>query len=137
MAPLELCLLVHGGQRERAGVGARAGSARESEGELSSSIPCARKGRARGSNGDRALRMTATSRTRGGHCGISTNTWQTAVWVRWNTDLGRLQAGLGHGPKSKIEAHITLYKTCLRVMVISVVDEEIISPQITSVNTLH
>jgi hypothetical protein len=78
--------------------------------------------RARGSNGDRALRMTATSRARGGHCGIPPNTWQTAVWVRWNTDLGRLQAELGHGPKSKIEAHITLYKTCLRVMVISVVD---------------
>ena len=37
-------------------------------------------------------------------------------------ELGRLQANLDHGPKSKVAAHEQLYKFHLGAMVIRVVD---------------
>jgi hypothetical protein len=55
-------------------------------------------------------------------CGISTNTWRVAVWVKWSTNLGRIWAELGLGPKTKVEAHEQLYTFRLKHKVISVLD---------------
>jgi hypothetical protein len=54
---------------------------------------------------------------------ISPNTCGLTVWVKWSTNLGHLQAELGHGHKRKFEAHITFYKSYLRVIVIRVLHQ--------------
>ena len=46
----------------------------------------------------------------GGHIGIVSSTWH-AVVGKVGAELGRQRADSNHGPKSKVEAHLMIYKT--------------------------
>jgi hypothetical protein len=73
-------------------------------------------------------RAVTTRGTRGVHCGIQPNRWQTLEWPSWNTVLGLLRANLDFGPLMKFEARSKLYDFPLGRKVIRAVDWEIISP---------
>ena len=47
----------------------------------------------------------------GGHISILSSTWRAAIWVRWVPFLGQLRADLDLGTKSKVAAHLMIYKT--------------------------
>jgi hypothetical protein len=51
---------------------------------------------------------------------ISPNTWQTAVWVRWNAILGWIWAKLHLRPKMKFEDHMMLFDFYSDTLVIRV-----------------
>jgi hypothetical protein len=82
------------------------------------------RGRGRGSASEGALVLRKDAREgRGawqgcgraaslhGHHGDNpSNTWRASGWPKWDTVLGSFRANFGHEPKSKVGAHITLYK---------------------------
>ena len=55
--------------------------------------------------------MDAMSQTRVAHWDILPSTWRAATWVRWAPFLGQIRADLDIGPKSKVVAHLRIYKT--------------------------
>jgi hypothetical protein len=66
--------------------------------------------------------MEATSWTRAAHWGILPSMWRAVKRSAWDAILGWLQAEFGHGPKSKVVAHIMLYNFYLRCTTIRAMD---------------
>ena len=58
-----------------------------------------------------AVEVVSEASMHSGHVGILSSTWLAAMWVRWAPFLGQISADLDLGPKSKVAAHLMIYKT--------------------------
>ena len=53
--------------------------------------------------------MVGRERAHAVHVAISSSTWRASVWPAWDANWAAFRAKFEHGPKTKYEAHTTLF----------------------------